>query len=176
MQPQQRQPHPRASGVAPAAAASSWADAASAFPYVHQQVSDQASAPPAWMVLLRGLPFDSTELHVWEFLQEHGVDNQVSDEADAVRVLMKASGRPSGQAEVKTMSYADAEEAVERLHLQYNGSRVVEAFLRQCARAAEADAVTVAPAAAVTHPFPPQCPVQNPGQWRISRGGAEAYS
>ena len=78
---------------------------------------------------LRGLPFDSTVQDVLTFLALHGVVDKVADILNAAELVSRASGRPSGQADILIKSLRGAIEARDVLEGKYFGDRWIEAFV-----------------------------------------------
>jgi len=95
-------------------------------PMPQPQVS--GGGPPTWAVRLRGLPFTAGEQDVLAFFAKHEVVEHISEDRDAVTMIAKTSGKPSGMAVVKMMSRADADEVVKVLNGQYMGSRFIEVY------------------------------------------------
>eukprot|EP00747_Dinoflagellata_sp_TGD_P167431 gnl/TRDRNA2_/TRDRNA2_191853_c0_seq1.p1 gnl/TRDRNA2_/TRDRNA2_191853_c0~~gnl/TRDRNA2_/TRDRNA2_191853_c0_seq1.p1 ORF type:complete len:812 (+),score=169.45 gnl/TRDRNA2_/TRDRNA2_191853_c0_seq1:79-2436(+) len=93
----------------------------------------QAKSAPASSnhvaVRLRGLPFTAGEQDVLAFFAKHDVVELIADEAKAVRMISKASGKPSGQSVVLMKSKAHAETAQKALHGQWISTRYIEVFL-----------------------------------------------
>lgn len=77
-------------------------------------------------VRLRGLPFTATELDVLGFFAKHDVVGRIAEGSQAVRMISKANGKPSGHAVVHMLSLADAYVAMQVLNGQYMGSRYIE--------------------------------------------------
>jgi len=81
----------------------------------------------------------------------------IAEGRDAVKMVPKASGKPSGQAIVQMLSRADAMEVVQALNGQYMGTRYIEVFhdngaeLAAAAQAAAAQAVAQASTASAPH-------------------------
>lgn len=84
-------------------------------------------APPC-AVRLRGLPFNAGEQDVMTFFAKYDMVERIAEDLDAVQMVMKASGKPSGQAVVKMLSRADAMEVVQALHGKYLGTRYIEVY------------------------------------------------
>lgn len=87
-----------------------------------------ASDPKVSAVRLRGLPFQSKEQDVFAFFAQHDIVHLVSEEREAVRLLTRPNGRPSGQAVVQMRDHGDAEIAQRVLGGQYMGNRYIEVF------------------------------------------------
>jgi len=80
------------------------------------------------MVRLRGLPFSATAQEVLDFFAQHGVEDCVNQGIEAVDLLIKANGRPSGQAAVHVRSHDDAQHVQQILNQQFIGGRYIEVF------------------------------------------------
>jgi RNA recognition motif-containing protein len=80
------------------------------------------------VVRLRGLPFTASEQDVLAFFSIHNVTEGIADGDRAVRMLLKANGKPSGQAVVQMQNKAEADKAQKALHSQWMGSRYIEVF------------------------------------------------
>lgn len=80
------------------------------------------------MVRLRGLPFIISAQEIFDWFNEHGVLDHIALASDAVKLLKKANGRPSGQAVVQMRSHDDAKEVQEVLNRQVVGDRYIEVF------------------------------------------------
>eukprot|EP00928_Gymnodinium_smaydae_P071284 TRINITY_DN54910_c0_g1_i1.p1 TRINITY_DN54910_c0_g1~~TRINITY_DN54910_c0_g1_i1.p1 ORF type:complete len:874 (-),score=184.99 TRINITY_DN54910_c0_g1_i1:441-2900(-) len=80
-------------------------------------------------VRLRGLPFSASEQDVLAFFAQHEIVERITDGPNAVTLLLRSNGRPSGQAVVQMRSRADAELAQCVLRGQWMGSRYIEVFL-----------------------------------------------
>jgi len=112
---------------------------------------------PPCSVRLRGLPFTAQEQDVLAFFAKHDVVEHIAEGRDAVKMVPKASGKPSGQAIVQMLSRADAMEVVQALNGQYMGTRYIEVFhdngaeLAAAAQAAAAQAVAQASTASAPH-------------------------
>lgn len=78
---------------------------------------------------LRGLPFSSTEQDVLAFFAQHDIVDRIMDGPNAVNLLLRSNGRPSGQAVVQMKDRVDAELAQRILGGQWMGSRYIEVFL-----------------------------------------------
>jgi RNA recognition motif-containing protein len=87
------------------------------------------NAPIVAAVRLRGLPFQSAEQDVLAFFAQHDIVDRIADGPDAVKILTRSNGRPSGQAIVRLQTAADAELSQSMLHGQWMGSRYIEVFL-----------------------------------------------
>jgi len=83
----------------------------------------------ATAVRLRGLPFSATEQDVLAFFAQHDIVDRVTDGPNAVTLLLRSNGRPSGQAVVQMRGRADAELAQKVLGGQWMGTRYIEVFL-----------------------------------------------
>lgn len=81
------------------------------------------------VVRLRGLPFTATEQDVYVFFAQHDVADLIAEGPKAADLLLKANGRPSGQAIVKMKSRADAEKAQRSLSMKNIGGRYIEVFV-----------------------------------------------
>lgn len=81
-------------------------------------------------VRLRGLPFVSTEQDILAFFAQHDIVDRVIEGPNAVQLLLRSNGRPSGQAVVQMRDAADAELAQRVLSGQWMGSRYIEVFLQ----------------------------------------------
>lgn len=79
-------------------------------------------------VRLRGLPFDASEQDILTLFSQHGIVDRVEDSSQAVQLLRKPNGRPSGQAVVQLRAREDADLAQRLLHGQWMGNRYVEVF------------------------------------------------
>lgn len=79
-------------------------------------------------VRLRGLPFDASEQDILTLFSQHGIVDRVEETPQAVQLLRKPNGRPSGQAVVQLRNREDAELAQRSLHGQWMGNRYVEVF------------------------------------------------
>lgn len=88
---------------------------------------------PAFLVL-RGLPFNSTEAEVRSFVESCGVSSDDLSSDGGVVLLANAQGRPSGFAEVHLARAADFWQIQELLHKQNLGGRYVEALEPRPAR------------------------------------------
>jgi len=86
------------------------------------------SADDTAAVRLRGLPFTATEQDVLAFFAKHDVVERVHMKHDAVKMISKANGKPSGQAVVLMLSRTDAYVAQQVLNGQYMGTRYIEVF------------------------------------------------
>jgi len=80
--------------------------------------------PP--MVRLRGLPFDTTEQDVLSFFAQQGVADRVAEVSNAVEVMSKPNGKPSGNAVVQLRRAEDVDMVQRALHMANLGSRYVE--------------------------------------------------
>ncbi|CAJ1415065.1 unnamed protein product [Effrenium voratum] len=80
-------------------------------------------------IRLRGLPFSSTEQDVLAFFAQHDVVDRISEGPKAVSLILRASGKSSGQALVQMRDRADAELAQRVLNGQWMGTRYIEVFL-----------------------------------------------
>lgn len=78
---------------------------------------------------LRGLPFTVSVQDVLAFFATHEVVERIADGPQATQLLMKANGKPSGQAVVQMRSRQCAEIACKALQGQYLGGRYVEVFV-----------------------------------------------
>mmetsp|Transcript_68370 Transcript_68370/g.142924 ORF Transcript_68370/g.142924 Transcript_68370/m.142924 type:complete len:901 (-) Transcript_68370:270-2972(-) len=113
-------------------------------------------AIPAAEIRLRGLPFTAEVQDVMTFLARFDIADTICDDSDAVRLVNKNNGKPSGQAIVKMLSRADAMDAVQKLNGQYLGHRFIEVFMNPpetqstAQTAAAPTATATAPAAAAT--------------------------
>jgi len=97
---------------------------------------DQKGRPrgsPTFLVL-RGLPFNSTETEVRSFVESCGVGSDDLSSEGGVVLLANAQGRPSGFAEVHLARAADFWQIQQRLHKQNLGGRYVEALEPRPAR------------------------------------------
>jgi len=83
----------------------------------------------AHAVRLRGLPFSASEQDVLAFFAQHDIVDRITDGPNAVNLLMRSNGRPSGQAVVQMRGRGDAELAQRVLGGQWMGSRYIEVFL-----------------------------------------------
>merc|ERR1719247_3351712 len=79
-------------------------------------------------VRLRGLPFSAGEQDVLAFFAQHEVADRIADCNKAVQMLLKANGKPSGQAVVQMQSRRGANHAQSCLHGQWMGNRYIEVF------------------------------------------------
>ena len=79
--------------------------------------------PP--MLRLRGLPFDATSQDILTFFSLHGVADRVSA-GDAIQIMTKTNGKPSGNAIVQLRSAEDAVVVQKTLHMANFGKRYVE--------------------------------------------------
>lgn len=77
---------------------------------------------------LRGLPFTATEQDVLAFFAKHDVVQHVAEVEKAVKMITKASGKPSGQAIVHMVSKEAAATVQEVLDGQWISSRYIEVF------------------------------------------------
>lgn len=80
-------------------------------------------------VRLRGLPFSASAQDVLAFFAQHDIVDRVSDGPNAVTLLVRSNGKPSGQAVVQMRGRPDAELAQRVLGGQWMGSRYIEVFL-----------------------------------------------
>lgn len=87
-------------------------------------VETNVAEPP--VVRLRGLPFDTTAQEVLAFFAQHGVANRVSDGSNAVQLMTKSNGKPSGSAMVQLRNFDDVDVVQRTLHLATIGKRYVE--------------------------------------------------
>lgn len=94
--------------------------AAVAMPPVEAQIANPS------MVRLRGLPFDLTSQDVLAFFAQHGVADRVSAVCNAVQIMSKSNGKPSGNAIVQLRNAEDIDVVQRTLHLATIGSRYVE--------------------------------------------------
>lgn len=78
------------------------------------------------VVRLRGLPCSASEKDVFEFFSMHNVAEGIVEGANAVKILLKANGRPSGQASVQMRNRHEAAKAQKILHSQWIGNRYIE--------------------------------------------------
>jgi RNA recognition motif-containing protein len=92
-----------------------------------QQAGQDGSASCA--VRLRGLPFQATEQDVLAFFSKHEIVDRVSESSNAIKILTKASGKPSGQAVVQMNTPQDAYLALQVLNGCYMGSRYIEVWI-----------------------------------------------
>jgi len=90
--------------------------------------SSQAPNLTECSVRLRGLPFTATEQDVLAFFAKHDLVECVADVPNAVTMVTKSSGKPSGQAVVQITNYSDVGLVQQTMHGQYMGSRYVEVF------------------------------------------------
>lgn len=79
-------------------------------------------------VRLRGLPFEASEQDILTLFASHNIVDRVEDASNAVQLLKKPNGKPSGQAVVQLRGRGDAQIAQQVLHGKYMGSRYVEVF------------------------------------------------
>lgn len=86
-------------------------------------------APLGSAVRLRGLPFSSSEQDVLAFFAQHDIVDRICDGPKAVSLLLRANGRPSGQAVVQMRDRGDAAIAQRILDGKWMGSRYIEVFL-----------------------------------------------
>lgn len=93
---------------------------AASAPPVDVQVAD----PPT--LRLRGLPFDTTVQDVLSFFSHYGVSDKVSDASNAVQILSKNNGKPSGHAIVQLRNAEDADVVEKTLHMKIMGKRYIE--------------------------------------------------
>lgn len=77
-------------------------------------------------LILRGLPFQTTEEEVYNFIEETGCQRWLAPGAHPIALLVNSAGRASGFAEISLGRQADFGEVRAKLHLQYFGSRYVE--------------------------------------------------
>jgi len=94
-------------------------DPRASMPRVEAPVID----PP--MLRLRGLPFDATSQDILTFFSLHGVADRVSA-GDAIQIMTKTNGKPSGNAIVQLRSAEDAVVVQKTLHMANFGKRYVE--------------------------------------------------
>merc|ERR1719329_707193 len=57
------------------------------------------ATPPT--VFLRGLPFGTTKEEVCAIFSTHGLSDRIANESDAITMLTKSNGKPSGNALVQ---------------------------------------------------------------------------
>jgi hypothetical protein len=79
-------------------------------------------------VRLRGLPFEASEQDILTLFASHNIVDRVEDASNAVQLLKKPNGKPSGQAVVQLRGRGDAQVAQRVLHGKYMGTRYVEVF------------------------------------------------
>lgn len=113
-------------------------------------VSASDATAGAYCIRLRGLPFQATEQDVLAFFAKHDVVERISEGRNAVRIVTKANGKPSGQAVVEMLSEGDAKVALQVLTGQYMGSRYIEVFPHTEGDGASAAGTLPAAAAAAT--------------------------
>merc|ERR1712137_742682 len=80
------------------------------------------------MLRLRGLPFSVSVQDVLAFFAQHDVADRIVDGSNAAQLLLKANGRPSGQAIVQMRSREDADFARHALHNRFVSGRYIEVF------------------------------------------------
>lgn len=80
--------------------------------------------PP--MLRLRGLPYETTVQDVLTFFAHHNVADRVAMAHDAVQMMTKGNGKPSGNAIVQLRSISDAVVVQKVLHMQNMGVRYIE--------------------------------------------------
>lgn len=119
---------------------------------VHGGVQPQ-EAPRTVILRLRGLPFDASVQDVLTFFAKHDVVDVVAEGPDAVKMVTKASGRPSGQAVVQILSQEKAQMVMQVLNGKYMGTRYIEIF-PEVAAVGAGNAVAPVVAPAVTAPAP----------------------
>lgn len=78
---------------------------------------------------LRGLPFSMTVQDVLAFVAQHEVAERIADVPNAAQLLLKANGRPSGQAVIQMRSCSDAAMAQSALQGQVISGRYIEVFV-----------------------------------------------
>lgn len=93
----------------------------------------RARGTPTFLVL-RGLPFNSTEAEIRSFVENCGVHSDDLSADGGVVLLANAQGRPSGFAEVHLARAADFWQIQQLLHKQNLGGRYVEALEPRPAR------------------------------------------
>jgi hypothetical protein len=79
-------------------------------------------------VRLRGLPFEASVQDVLSLFSAHNMVDRVEESANAVQLLKKPNGKPSGQAVVQLRGRGDAQLAQSVLHGKWMGTRYVEVF------------------------------------------------
>lgn len=84
----------------------------------------QVADPP--MLRLRGLPFDTTSNDVLAFFAQHGVADRIADGINAVQIMSKSTGKPSGNAIVQLRNADDVGIVHKTLHKEIMGSRYIE--------------------------------------------------
>lgn len=77
---------------------------------------------------LRGIPFTATKQDVFAFFAKHDLVECIADGDNAVEMILKPNGKPSGQAVVRMLSVADTHVALQTLNGQYLGTRYIEVF------------------------------------------------
>lgn len=79
-------------------------------------------------IRLRGLPLAATEQDVLAFFAKHDVVECIADQPKAVRLILKGTGKPSGQAVVQMQTRDDTKNAIQALSGQWISSRYIEVF------------------------------------------------
>lgn len=97
-------------------------------------VHSDVVGPPE--VRLRGLPFDTTEQDVLSFFAQQGVADRVAEVSNAVEVMSKSNGKPSGHAVVQLRRAQDVDVVQRALHMANLGNRYVEVLPRAAATTA----------------------------------------
>jgi len=77
-------------------------------------------------LILRGLPYQTTETEVYNFIEENGCKRWLAPGANNVALLLNQHGRASGYAEISLGRQADFAEVRAKLHMQFFGQRYVE--------------------------------------------------
>jgi RNA recognition motif-containing protein len=87
--------------------------------------------PETNVVRLRGLPFTATVQDIFVFFAQCEIVDRIASDSNAVDLLLRSNGRPSGQARVRMQTRSDAELAQRLLHGQWMGKRYIEVFLNE---------------------------------------------
>jgi len=95
---------------------------------------DSGSGGKASVLTLRGLPFQTTEAEVVNFIEEAGCKQWLANVSRPVCLLSNPQGRPSGYAEIQLARSSDFHEVRGKLHMRFFGQRYVEVLpLKQTA-------------------------------------------
>jgi hypothetical protein len=87
---------------------------------------DSNGKNPPNVLTLRGLPFQTSEAEVYDFIVEAGCKQWLAQISRPISLLSNPAGRPSGYAEVHLARSTDYQEVRGKLHMQYFGQRYVE--------------------------------------------------
>lgn len=87
-----------------------------------------ASPSSSSVLVLRGLPFNTTEAEIAAFLKKSGVKQESLIPDRKIVLLANVQGRASGFAEIHLAPGADFNDIRNRLHMQHLGGRYIEAL------------------------------------------------